>query len=998
MSTVNDSQGSGGKTRIFISAATKEFRSLRLQLAASLHRSGFEVEHQDIFPQTNADTLPKLEALLKGCRLVIHLVGHKPGSVANEKSLADLLAKIPPDTLLPEHPELHNVLGDFTDITYTQWEAFLALHFKVPLLVYAPADAEGNVTFSQKDHLARLKLGRKYPEWCSDEADYFAKILPDVTRELGIQVAPIEQKIAPPKFLNHAAEDFLGREDELALLDHAWDDSTELVNVLSFIAWGGVGKTALLAEWIQRRFIAREWLDDQGEVELWRYFDWSFYEQGTVSSYDDEAVRTGSMGDFFERALDFFGDPDPNLPGKGARLARLVQQQRSLLILDGMEPLQQPFNHPQAGQLIDNDLHDLLCALALKNPGFCVVTSRQSLADLSGLRHGASQESKLSELPIDTAIRLLRNLQIKGSDEELEEASEAFGRHALSLTLLGRFLCDAHGGDIRKRDLIDLHEADDATRPDRNRTAWKVLEVYDAWLATAGDRPGELATLRLTGLFDRPARADCLAALRAGPVIPSLTEDLAGLSEPRWNILLTRLERAKLIVLREDENGAKGIDAHPLIREYFSKQLRDQQPEAFREAHSRLFDHLCENTEHQPETLAGLQPLYQAVVHGCLAGRQQEAREKVYAGRIQRGTGDDGFYSWKKLGAIGADLGAVAAFFDQPWGRLSPNLSQNEQGWLLNEAALRLRALGRLAEASEPMAITLAKIEKTEQWSNASVVANNLGELNVTLGRLAEAEVNARRAIDFADRSLNRGKIIINLTTAGEALSQRGERDEALSLFTQAETLQRQDQPVLPLLYSWQGFRYCDFILIPNERSAWLAFCFSYLQSEDFQLEVKTITDVERRSKTTLNWMVQFKMSLLDIALDHLTLTRVALYRALLGSPYPDIEYQNPHLLPALDGIRKSGQIDWLPKALLTAAWHEHFTGDPDAASRHLDEAQQIAERGPMPLYLADVHLHRARLFHDKAELTKAATLIHKHKYGRRYEELTDAETASANW
>ena len=28
----------------------------------------------------------------------------------------------------------------------------------------------------------------------------------------------------------------------------------------------------------------------------------------------------------------------------------------------------------------------------------------------------------------------------------------------------------------------------------------------------------------------------------------------------------------------------------------------------------------------------------------------------------------------------------------------------------------------------------------------------------------------------------------------------------------------------------------------------------------------------------------------------------------------------------------------------------------------YLSEAQQIAERGPMPLFLADVHLHRARL------------------------------------
>ena len=138
------------------------------------------------------------------------------------------------------------------------------------------------------------------------------------------------------------------------------------------------------------------------------------------------------------------------------------------------------------------------------------------------------------------------------------------------------------------------------------------------------------------------------------------------------------------------------IDAHPLIREYFAKQLRDTQPAAFRAAHSRLFDHLCKTTPHRPDTLDGLQPLYQAVVHGCLAGRQQEACEKVYFDRILRGTGSDGFYSTSKLGAIGADLAAVAAFFDEPWSRVSPNLIEADQAWLLQ----RGRAIASVPSAA----------------------------------------------------------------------------------------------------------------------------------------------------------------------------------------------------------------------------------------------------------------------------------------------------------
>ena len=244
-------------------------------------------------------------------------------------------------------------------------------------------------------------------------------------------------------------------------------------------------------------------------------------------------------------------------------------------------------------------------------------------------------------------MRLLQKLAVTGSVEELEKAAVDFGCHALSLTLLGRFLVDAHGGDIRRIDQVRLHEADDLTRPERHRTAWKVLSSYHDWLTTAQGQPETLAVLRLLGLFDRPATPDCLGLLRKGEVIPGLTEYLHDLSEAHWNTLLKRLERAHLLKLRASSLSSFSLypsafqtDAHPLVREYFAEQLRTTQPEAWRNAHSRLFDHLCASTEHRPDTLLGLQPLYQAVTHGCLAGRQPEAREKVYRDRILRGAGN----------------------------------------------------------------------------------------------------------------------------------------------------------------------------------------------------------------------------------------------------------------------------------------------------------------------------------------------------------------------
>ena len=66
-----------------------------------------------------------------------------------------------------------------------------------------------------------------------------------------------------------------------------------------------------------------------------------------------------------------------------------------------------------------------------------------------------------------------------------------------------------------------------------------------------------------------------------------------------------------------------------------------------------------------------------------------------------------------------------------------------------------------------------------------------------------------------------------------------------------------------------------------------------------------------------------------------------------------------------------------------------------------LNEAWDIAERGPMRLHLADIHLHRARLFFreehypwesPQADLVAAEKLINVCGYHRRDGELADAK------
>ena len=123
--------------------------------------------------------------------------------------------------------------------------------------------------------------------------------------------------------------DVFGREEDLIFLDSAW--ANPQTNVVTICAWAGVGKSALVNYWLRR--VAAE---HYRGAEL--VFGWSFYRQGSSGqfSFADE---------FLDTALLWFGDPDPRLGTgweKGERLAKLIAYRRTLLILDGLEPLQSP--------------------------------------------------------------------------------------------------------------------------------------------------------------------------------------------------------------------------------------------------------------------------------------------------------------------------------------------------------------------------------------------------------------------------------------------------------------------------------------------------------------------------------------------------------------------------------------------------------------------------------------------------------------------------------
>ncbi|MEE8584556.1 MAG: hypothetical protein V3T83_06850, partial [Acidobacteriota bacterium] len=708
-----------------------------------------------------------------------------------------------------------------------------------------------------------------------------------------------------------------------------------------------------------------------------------FYSQGTRE-------QATSADQFMDRALRFFGDPDPaqgNPYEKGERLARLAAQSRTLLVLDGLEPLQYPPG-PLEGRLKDPALEALIKGLSAHNPGLCIITTREKVSVIAHLAKTTAPCIELEHLSAEAGEKLLAKLGVKGTGQELQEASEAFADHALALTLLGTYRAEVHDGDVRHWREVPLLDEGIA----QGGHAWRVIESYRKWL---GEGP-EWSLLQLMGFFDRLAKGEEIQALLTAPAIEGLTEPCLKLGRGGRKRALARLRRLRLLADAQPEDP-DGMDAHPLVREYLADHLQQRLPDACKEGHRRLYQYLKETAKELPDTLGEMMPLYQAVAHGCRAGLHHEVFHEVYRARIDRGPE---FFSTNKLGAFGAALASVSNFFERPWDRPTGHVTEADQALLLHDAGFHLRALGRLLEAAEPMRAALQEGINQKDWNNSALRAGNLSELHLTLGDLRQTVDFARQSVELADRSGDAFQRMSKRTTLADALHQSGGLPEAGALFRQAEQMQKEWQPEYPLLYSVQGFRYCDLLLGGCEAAAWEPAGPEPESDLGPGEAVARCREVRERAAQMLEWDEEARFSLLTLALHHLTLGRTFLLEAVLGGqPQPLLAPAESHLDRAVTGLREAGTQHEIPRCLIARAQLRRVQGRFPDTQQDLDEAARIASRGPMPLYQSDILLERARLHHAQDNLTQARdfltqarTLIEKLGYHRRDPEVTALE------
>jgi hypothetical protein len=144
--------------------------------------------------------------------------------------------------------------------------------------------------------------------------------MPSAASRAGTRKSPA--KLRPKKIsiarLPVTGSDLFGREEDIAFLDRAW--ANQDVNVVTIVAWAGVGKSTLVNHWL-RRMAAEQYRSAQ------LVFGWSFYRQGTSggSSSADEFLDAALSGLF----LAAMGADATQIEASFCEAIRIAREQKS---------------------------------------------------------------------------------------------------------------------------------------------------------------------------------------------------------------------------------------------------------------------------------------------------------------------------------------------------------------------------------------------------------------------------------------------------------------------------------------------------------------------------------------------------------------------------------------------------------------------------------------------------------------------------------------------
>ena len=681
-------------------------------------------------------------------------------------------------------------------------------------------------------------------------------------------------------------EHFIGRAEELARLGRwAADPQVSLIGVT---AWGGAGKTALVTHWVQAGGAAQR-------LGLRGVFGWSFYADPSAEHWADSLL---------EWVAQRFGVGVAANRSAVAVLA-LLQAVPLLLVLDGLEIVQEGPAGDGFGRLLDGTLREVLSG-ACQQPhgGLVILTSRFPFADLETFD---GDRARMLDVPPFNPTEGSDLLAMAGGywlpDSERRDLVRAVDGHALAVTVLAGLLA-AH---TPASDLAALHdELKAAARTDAR--VGQVLEFYANRLSEP-DR----YLLAAVSLFARPVTAAAVLAVTGHEAFGGR---LAG-----WTPAMVQAAVRDRLGGLASWHTHGTISAHPLVRDTFRRLVIAAARTAAETALAAIPDGTVTNRADALRVVEAIELLLDA--------GQWKPADDLYVNRSDTGK------VWQQLPAARLGQRVAVAFVATPTRRAAceAHLSARDVGRYLAVVGLTAMNTGDLATAREYMLMAVRHF-RGGAMRDLSACFQNLAECFVRLGQMGLAGDAAAEALTCAEAADDSEHVGNSHALIGWIAARVGEAAEAEKHFATADQFVFVHERARHLYSTW-GTWWAEWLARTGRSGPAQA-----LTSRNIEISLKN------------RWNA-------DVARSDLVLGRLALAAG-------DISKAVEHVSAAAQCFRDGDYLTELAEILTDQASCIQASEGLDAAESHVAEAITIAApRGLVPAQSAALAV-RARIHADK--------------------------------
>jgi tetratricopeptide (TPR) repeat protein len=698
-----------------------------------------------------------------------------------------------------------------------------------------------------------------------------------------------------------SVEHFTGRSEELARLDRwAGDPQVALVGVS---AWGGAGKTALVTHWVQEAGGLAQRPGVRG------VFGWSFYGDPSAEHWAEALLQWARQD---------LGVVVATASRPAAAVLRLLQVTPLLLVLDGLEVVQEGAGGDGFGRLLDGTLREVLAgACQQSHGGLMVLTSRFPFADLETF-DGSS--ARMLEVPPFTPAEGAALLAAAGggwlAEEERRELVEAVDGHALATGVLAGLLA----ARPPESDLAALRAGLAAAARTDARVA-NVLEFYAARLTEA-----ERYLLAAVSLFSRPVSAEAVLAV--------VGDDAFGARLDGWTPAMVQAAvRGQLAGLASWHPDGT-ISAHPLVRDIFRRLVMNAADAA---AETALAGVPVGRVTSRGDALRVVE-----VIELLLEADHWKPADDMYRNRC--GTGPS---VWLTLPAARLGQRVSIAFVGTPARRAActSQLSPSRLGFYLNAVGLHATNAGDLATAREYLLQAVRQARGQGNMSELAIRLENQAECFGYLGQIGQGRIAAAESLICAQNADDRRHVLTSLAFSGWLAGLAGDTAQAEQHFMAGDQMQFTDEGTH--LYSLRGTQWAEWLGRTGRPGL-----------------AQTLT--RRNAEVCLGngWND-------DLARCDRILGRLALAAG-------DTAAAGDHLAAAAKCFADADYLPDLADTLPNLADHARTVGDLEAAERHTAEAITIAApRGLVPAHCTALAA-RARVRTAQATTTGDPGLLYQ--------------------